>query len=248
MTTEARLGPALRGLRQRHGWTLSEVAEKTGLSISTLSKAERNQLSLTYDKLVLLSQGLGVDITLFFEDDSHHPSDGIASGRRSINRRDDGQVIDTNNYHHVYLSTDLLKKKFVPLVADIRARSLQEFGELVRHAGEEFAYVVEGSVAVHTEHYAPVILKTGESIYFDSGMAHAYLAEGDGPCRVLSICSAPEATLRQTLTQHLGAPIEAHTEVAVIEAVKTPRRAASGKAALAARALAVPIRRLRARK
>ncbi len=248
MTTEARLGPALRGLRQRNGWTLSDVAEKTGLSISTLSKAERNQLSLTYDKLVLLSQGLGVDITLFFEDDSHHPSDGIASGRRSINRLDDGQVIDTSNYHHVYLSTDLLKKKFVPLVADIRARSLEEFGELVRHAGEEFAYIIEGSVAVHTEHYAPAILKAGESIYFDSGMAHAYVAQGDGPCRVLSICSAPEATLRQTLTQHLGAPREALTEAAVIAASKAPRRAAAAKAALAARASPAASRRQRARK
>lgn len=204
MTTEARLGPALRELRKRNGWTLSEVAQKTGLSVSTLSKAERNQLSLTYDKLVLLSQGLKVDITTFFDGASGEATGALAATRRSINRREDGQVIDTENYHHVYLSTDLLRKKFVPLIAEIRTRTLEEFGPMVQHEGEEFAYVLEGTVEVHTEHYAPAVLKTGESIYFDSRMAHAYVAQGSGRCRVLSICSAPESTLQQAMSQHLG--------------------------------------------
>jgi transcriptional regulator with XRE-family HTH domain len=209
LTTAARLGPALRALRKRNNWTLSDVAQRTGLSVSTLSKAERNQLSLTYDKLVQLAQGLKVDITTFFEDDTHHASNGIGIGRRSVNRRDDGQVIQTPNHHYVYLSTDLLRKKFVPILADIRARSVEEFGPMVRHAGEEFAYVLEGTCEIHTEHYAPVQLQAGESMYFDSGMAHAYVALGDVPCRVLSICSAPEATLREAMNQHLGAPATA---------------------------------------
>lgn len=224
MTTEAKLGPALRGLRKRHNWTLNDVSRKTGLSISTLSKAERNQLSLTYDKLVQLSEGLGVDITTFFEDETHHPSSGNGAGRRSVNRADDGQVIDTPNYNHVYLCTDLLKKKFVPLVADIRARSLEEFGPLVRHAGEEFAYVLEGVVAVHTEHYAPAVLKTGESIYFDSHMAHAYIAQSEGRCRVLSICSAPEATLMEAMNQHFGADTASANEIPRATITKIPAR------------------------
>jgi hypothetical protein len=32
-------------------------------------------------------------------------------------------------------------------------------------------------------------------MYFDSGMGHAYIAASDGPCRVLSLCSAPETQL-----------------------------------------------------
>jgi transcriptional regulator with XRE-family HTH domain len=225
MTTEARLGPALRELRRRFDWTLNDVSLRTGLSVSTLSKAERNQLSLTYDKLVQLSEGLGVDITTFFEDETHHASSGGGAGRRSVNRRDDGQVIDTPNYQYVYLCTDLLKKKFVPIVAEIRARSIEEFGELVRHAGEEFAYVLEGSVAVHTEHYAPVILREGESIYFESGMAHAYIAQGKATCRVLSICSAPELSLKEAMNQHFGlAGVQASLPVTATASPSRPRR------------------------
>ncbi len=210
MTKAAHLGPALRNLRHQHGWTLAEVSEKTGLSISTLSKTERNQLSLTYDKLVQLSQGLNVDITTFFEASSQ-PDGGPAKAaataparRRSIHRADSGLMVATPNYDYVYLSTELLNKKFVPIVAEIRARSLEEFGPLVAHGGEEFAYVLEGTVVVHTEHYAPAVLKAGESIYFDSSMAHAYLAQGSETCRVMCICSTPESALLDSLKEHFG--------------------------------------------
>jgi transcriptional regulator with XRE-family HTH domain len=198
VSSEAKLGPALLALRRRNNWTLKDVSERTGLAISTLSKAERNQLSLTYDKLRQLSEGLAVDITTFFDGPGASELSG-SSGRRSISRRDDGRLVETANYNHAYLNTDLLKKKFIPIIADVRARSLEEFGPLVRHTGEEFAYVLEGSIEVHTEFYSPAVLREGDSIYFDSQMGHAYVAAGPGRCRILSINSAPEMTLMEAM-------------------------------------------------
>jgi quercetin dioxygenase-like cupin family protein len=55
--------------------------------------------------------------------------------------------------------------------------------------------VLEGTVDLYTSLYAPVRLHAGDSIYFDSGMGHAYIAAGEGVCRVLSVCSGPEAQL-----------------------------------------------------
>jgi transcriptional regulator with XRE-family HTH domain len=162
VNTEARLGPALRALRRRLNLTLNEVARKTGVTASTLSKAERNRLSLTYDKLVQLSRGLNVDITVFFDSDSGGDGEPVWVGRRSINCENAGRVVDTRSYHYIYLSSDLLRKKFIPILVDIRATSLDEFGEMIRHPGEEFAFVVQGTVAVYTEHYAPAILNAGE--------------------------------------------------------------------------------------
>lgn len=59
----------------------------------------------------------------------------------------------------------------------------------MRHAGEEFLYVIEGELELHTEYYAPLILRAGESTYFDSRMGHAYIAHGKTPCRALSVCT-----------------------------------------------------------
>ena len=191
----AKPGAALKSLRRKHGWTLAEVGRRTGLATSTLSKIENDKMSLTFDKLARISGGLGVDISALFSGEDAVEGQFGFSGRRSIARAGEGKAIETKNYSHLYPAWDLLNKSIIPIVAELRARSLEEFGELIRHPGEEYAYVLEGEVDLHTSMYAPVRLKAGDSIYFDSGMGHAYIAASEGPCRVLSLCSAPEAAL-----------------------------------------------------
>ena len=190
----AKPGHALRTLRKRKNWTLAEVGARTGLPVSTLSKLENGKMSLSYDKLARLSAGLEIDIAQLFEAGTSAQPSSI-SGRRIITRAGTGLPIETENYSHLYPAADLLSKRFIPIIAELRARTLAEFGELIRHPGEEFAYVLEGTVELHTDLYAPTRLETGDSIYFDSGMGHAYVAVGTSRCRVLSICSATQSEL-----------------------------------------------------
>ena len=96
-------------------------------------------------------------------------------------------------YTHAYHATDLLHKKMVPVFVTLRARSIEEFGDLIRHPGEEYSFVLEGAVDFHSEIYAPVRLNVGDAIYFDSGMGHAYIAAASEPCRILCLCSGTEA-------------------------------------------------------
>jgi len=199
MTSQPRLGAALRTIRRERSWTLAELSRRTGLSISTLSKVERDHVSLTYEKLLQLTEGAGIDIgALFAPDPASNGSE--PSARRSINRRGDGQHVATPIYDYWYLSADVLRKKFVPMLGTPRARTIEEFGELVTHAGEEFVFVLEGAIEVRTAHYAPFVLRSGESAYLDSTMGHAYLKHGSGRCRVLAICSAGETELKTALT------------------------------------------------
>jgi len=188
-------GAALKALRRKHGWTLADVSKRTGLPASTLSKIENDRMSPTFDKLARISTGLRIDIATLFGGDAGADAQPAASARRCIVRAGEGKAIETKNYSHLYPAWDLLNKRIIPIVAELHARSLEEFGELIRHPGEEYAYVLEGEVDLYTSVYAPVRLKAGDSIYFDSGMGHAYIAAGEGPCRVLSLCSAPETQL-----------------------------------------------------
>jgi mannose-6-phosphate isomerase-like protein (cupin superfamily) len=151
---------------------------------------------LTYDKLARISTGLGVDISQLF---TPQAVPGAVNGRRSITLAGQGQVIETENYGHIYPAADFLNKRFVPVIAELHTRTLEEFGEMIRHPGEEYAYVLEGTVEFHSELYAPLTLRKGDSLYFDSGMGHAYLAAEPGVCRVLSICSGPESHLFEAL-------------------------------------------------
>lgn len=193
------LGALLKGLRSRSGWTLKEMSEKSGIPLSTLSKVENDRLTLTYDKLQQVSQRLNISMSeLFAENETSGESPVMA--RRSIGRMDNALLVKTDNYDYFYLCTELRQKRMIPSVVSIRAKSLDEFGELVRHPGEEFIYVIKGMISVHTEFYDPVDVGEGESIYIDSTMGHAYLAaEGCDEAIVLGVCSSDEIDLQDSL-------------------------------------------------
>jgi transcriptional regulator with XRE-family HTH domain len=195
--SKSKLGPALRKLRRQNSWTLAEVSKRTGFSVPTLSKVENDRISLSYDKLIRLSEGLNVDISRLFTAHIGGAETPSITGRRSVNRRGDAQRVATPNYTHYYLSTDVVHKKLTPILVEPRARSLEEFGELVTHSGEEFIYVLEGQIEVHTSLYKLFTLQSGESAYLDSSMGHAYIRKGDGPCRLLAMCSASEMQLHE---------------------------------------------------
>lgn len=193
-------GAFLREYRVAHGLTLADASRKTGLPVSTLSKVETGKMSLSYEKLVKVSKGLNIDIAqLFSGAASAIPVAHMPSGRRSITPAGEGPTIRTAAYSYSYPSADLLNKQFNPMILDVRARSIEAFGALMRHTGEEYAFVIEGQCEFHSDIYAPSLLRTGDSIYFDASMGHAYVAVGDGPCRVLCVCSAKDAELRSTL-------------------------------------------------
>ena len=191
-----KLGENLKSLRQRHGWTLQEVSRQTGVAVSTLSKVENDQMSLTYDKLLQISEGLGLSLAEFLAADEPEIA-GLA--RRSVNRKEDGLRQTTPNYDYLYLSTDITRKRMIPVLTRIRARSLADFGPLLKHSGEEFIFVLEGAIEVYTEHYQPIRLETGESTYIDSEMGHAYIAVGRKDALVLGVCSSPQPNLQSTL-------------------------------------------------
>jgi transcriptional regulator with XRE-family HTH domain len=185
-------GETIRALRKRFGLTLSELSGRTGLAPSTLSKLEKGHMSLSYDKLMILSKGLGVDMAELL-DSAPQGQSASGGGRRVVHRAGEGQLVETQSYRQLYLATELLNKRFTPMVVELKARSLDEFmaefGDFIRHPGEEFVMVLEGEVEFHSELYAPVRLKAGDSMYFDSEMGHAYLNACDGPCRLFAACA-----------------------------------------------------------
>jgi len=197
------LGSLLRGLRRRHGWTLKQMSERTNIPVSTLSKVEHDRLTLTYDKLQQLSQRLSIPMSELFA--APEPAtDPAVTARRSIGLVDDAVRVNTKNYDYYYLCPELRRKRMIPVIAHIRAKSLEEFGELVRHTGEEYIYVLEGSIKVHTEFYDPVVLGVGESIYIDSNMGHGYVAEKCDEAVVLAVCSSADESLMQSLMELHG--------------------------------------------
>jgi len=185
------LGQLLRNWRERKSWTLKEMSDRTAIPVSTLSKVERDRASLTYDKLLQVSQGLEISLPeLFAHACNAAVGEPAVTARRSIGRLEDALRVNTEHYDYYFLCPELRHKRMTPMITRVRARSVAEFGELLQHSGEEYVYVLSGAIAVHTAFYDPVVLKSGESIYVDSSMGHAYVTEGCEEATVLAVCSS----------------------------------------------------------
>ena len=197
MSERPTLGRILKELRNHRNWTLREMSEHSGIPLSTLSKVENDRLTLTYDKLAQLSEKLQIPISDLFAETEQVEA---ITARRSIGKVEDAVRVTTPNYDYYYLCTELRRKRMVPVLTRIRAKSLSEFGDLVSHAGEEYIHVLEGTIVVHTQFYDPVTLKTGEAIYIDSNMGHAYVAAEDcDEALVLGVCSSADEALMSSL-------------------------------------------------
>lgn len=196
------LGKLIRAERQRRDWTLRQMSETVGIPLSTLAKVEQDRLSLTYDKLQQFTARLGLTMAAFLaqgQASSELPSAASVTARRSATDPASTVRVETPNYDYDYLCADLRDKRMVPIIGRIRAHSLEEFGELISHQGEEFIYVLEGCIEVHSQFYTPLTLKAGQGVYIDSTMGHAYIAKDCESALVLAVCSSEDTKLSETL-------------------------------------------------
>jgi transcriptional regulator with XRE-family HTH domain len=192
-TRPRKLGERLAELRRQNGWTLEKVSKMTGVGVSTLSKVENQLNGASFDTLLKLSKGLGMN----FEELLNPERKNVVSGRRVVTRDGEGEKFATAQYGYEVHATDLAQKKMIPLVMTVRARSIEEFESFSSHAGEEYIYVIQGVVEMHTEIYAPLRLAVGDSIYFDSSTPHALISVGAGDAQMLSLCLGSERELEQ---------------------------------------------------
>lgn len=182
------LGTKVRALRKSHSWTLAEVSEATGLSISALSKIENDQVSPTFANLMRLAEGLQItlsDLVTLKEDE------GSVSARMTVSRKSDTVFRSTPKYDMYALCSDLRRKRMTPLIERVKADDPSPLDGMVSHSGEEFFYVLNGAIEVHTEHYSPVRLEKGDSAYLDSTMAHTLVALDGKDADILMVWLGP---------------------------------------------------------
>jgi transcriptional regulator with XRE-family HTH domain len=183
----APLGARIRKLRRDRGWNLAELSRRSDIALSTLSKVENGLLSLAYDRLQQVAAAFDLSLSEFIAPPSTEDIRVLPSARIAWAKKGSGTLVDTPNYIYNYLCENLRLKAMVPIVSQCHARTLEEFGPLLKHNAEEFVFVLKGQIAVHTEYYGPENLGVGEGVYLDSRMGHAFLNAGEGDAWILSV-------------------------------------------------------------
>ena len=181
----ALFGQNMSAKRKSLKMTLKSLSELAGLSVATLSRIENGLLSVTYDNMISIASGLGVNVIDLLQ--SHSDPEKT---RRSVVKKGQGDIYETEVYRYEMLHTDLLSRAMNPIRATLKAHTIKDFGSLKKHSGEEFFVVLRGEVELHAEHYAPVKLAPGDSAYFDSTMGHALLATNEEDAEIIWVATS----------------------------------------------------------
>ncbi len=184
----ARMGQRLRAIRKAQGLTLKALSVRSGVALSTLSKIELGQISVSYEKLAAVARSLAVDTGALFD-----PRAGAMPGAAQPivvrSTLDSAPSYDSENYGYRKLATEFPGKRMTPLHGTIVARDLAQFQDYIRHPGQEFVMVLSGRVRIHFETGEAIELARQESAYFDSGVGHAYVSTGKSDAQVVVVMS-----------------------------------------------------------
>ncbi len=187
------VGARLRDARKARGLTLMQLSEQSGIAVSTISKAERGDIALTYDKFAALAHALQLEFDAIFGRAKHTRGSGASPIVPTFTASGQQMIYDTPNYEYGMLANDLTGKRMVPMRAHVRARKLADFPDYIRHSGEEFVFLLDGTLELRFETGAVFQLKPGDSLYFDSSVGHVYLSTGKKPAEVLVCCVDTDA-------------------------------------------------------
>lgn len=165
----ANLGPRLRMERRARGWTLEDLAQRTEMSVSTLSRLEAGKRQATLELLLPLTRQLGVRI-----DDLLNPHAPDPRVRRTEIRRPGMTLLPlapVGSPLHTYKIT------YFPV---------PEAPTLKVHDGYEWLYVLTGKLRLQLGEQ-DLILGRGEAAEFDTRVPHAMSAHGGKKAQVISI-------------------------------------------------------------
>jgi transcriptional regulator with XRE-family HTH domain len=180
-------GKRLRAARKQYGLTLAEVAQQSGISITTISRAERGLLALSYEKFSALGQVLRMDMAAMF---SGAGTKAVRLDQPVVTRAGAGVTYRGIAFSYEFLGTQAAGKQMSPILGTVHARTVPEPDDYARHEGQEFIYILSGIVEVHFEGGKVVRLAKGDSLYFDSHIGHAYVSISRQPARTIGACTS----------------------------------------------------------
>lgn len=182
-----RIGAKLRALRQKKELGLVQLGAHTGLSPGMLSKIERGQLIPTLPTLLRIALVFGVGLDHFFTDSGDTPR--IAVVRKAERLRLPNPPGGEPSYLFESLDYPVTNRRMEAYYAEFPAQAAMS--EPHRHAGDEFIFVMKGSLAVTVDGH-DTVLDEGDAMSFDAGVPHSYRRDGRAVCTAVVVVAPAE--------------------------------------------------------
>ncbi len=173
------IGKRIRQLRMRNGLTQEELASRCELTKGFVSQLENNLTAPSLPVLMNLVEVLGSDMSTFFSEEQE---------QKIVFRKEDFFEDDRENCRIVWVVPNAQKNAMEPILLTIRPH--QASRSMTPHEGEEFGYVLSGSVTLVNGAQTCKVRK-GETFYIRGDQEHLLRNDGAAPAQVLWITTPP---------------------------------------------------------
>lgn len=174
------IGAKIRKLRKTNGLTLEELASRSELSKGFLSQLERNLTSPSIATLSDILEVLGTSLAEFFKEESNEK---IVFGK-------DDYFLDEKADHTIYwIVPNAQKNKMEPILLKIPIQG--QSMKIENHEGEEFGYVLKGTIRLKLENGPSLLVGKGETFYLDGSRSHTLFNAGKTVAEVLWVSTPP---------------------------------------------------------
>lgn len=171
------IGERVRALRQRNEFTLNDLSERTGLSLSMLSAVERGRTTPSLGTLHALAAALGVHITALFAQSGGEDSPVTPLADQIVDVTEGGMVRRTAVYRADY-DLEVYVDEWAPGTAHARRPS--------QHPGHEFGVVLEGTLEVQLGDDL-FLAEAGDVAQFSARRPHRIVNAGSSAARAVWI-------------------------------------------------------------
>lgn len=173
------LGPQLRRMRQRRSMALSEAAAQAGISAGFLSSLERAQANASVATLQRLATAYGTTVMELFHTPRHH-------GR--LVKPNERRVLEV----HPGVRMELLSSG-APMLQSMLFRVVPLAGSegSYSHQGEEFIFMISGTLEIWLDELQCFVLQAGDSFWFESTHGHRWFNPGDTEAALVWINTPP---------------------------------------------------------
>jgi transcriptional regulator with XRE-family HTH domain len=182
------VGERLKTLRKERKLSSEELSVRSGVSESEIGAIEDSRVSPSIAPLVKLSRALGVRLGTFLDDVGGAGPVVSRAGEATEVMRAPGQASPSEGVLSFFsLAQGKADRSMEPFIVDVRP---SQGGDPLpsTHEGEEFIFVLEGSVEVRYGSET-IRLGAGDSVYYDSIVPHLVISEA--PARILAVIYAP---------------------------------------------------------
>lgn len=178
------VGQRVRALREEKGLSLSDLAQRTGLSETALAEIENEAASPPLGTLIKLGKALGMKLGTLIASGEDRPYTVVRAHERTSMSRFASQKGTAYGYAYQALAPQKKNRSMEPFLVTLNKADDQV--EPSSHDGEEFIFVLDGRMEALVGE-AREVLEPGDSIYYDSTEPHLLRPVGQEPARILAV-------------------------------------------------------------